>query len=70
MSHCDDFTQSSVFSDNEVDVYYDYELTPGTRRPRILVQTAGHVAGAAYFYQQSNISADALESADESSKVR
>lgn len=46
-------TQSTALRDETVDTYYDYEMVGGTRRPRILVQTAGHVAGAAYFYQQS-----------------
>ena len=38
------------------DVYslQDFELLP-TRRPKILVQTAGHVAGAAYYYQLSDV---------------
>jgi len=33
----------------------DFEMRPGTRRPKILVQTAGHVSGAAYFYQKNDI---------------
>ena len=39
------------------DVYYmqDFELLP-SRRPKILVQTAGHVSGAAYYYQSSDVS--------------
>ena len=41
---------------------YDYELLP-SRRPKVLVQTAAHVAGAAFYYQrkhvaQHNIDAD------------
>lgn len=34
---------------------HDFEMRPGTRRPKILVQTAGHVSGAAYFYQKDDI---------------
>ncbi|CAI5442007.1 unnamed protein product [Caenorhabditis angaria] len=32
------------------EILHDYSLTP-QRRPRILMQTCGHVAGAAYYYQ-------------------
>lgn len=30
---------------------YDFELKPISRVPKVLVQTCGHVAGLAYFYQ-------------------
>mgnify|MGYP001803182177 CR=1 FL=1 len=50
-------TQSPALRDEKVETYYDYEMVAGSRRPRILVQTAGHVAGAAYFYQQTAQSA-------------
>ena len=50
-------TQSPALRDEKVETYYDYEMVGGSRRPRILVQTAGHVAGAAYFYQQTSESA-------------
>ena len=50
-------TQSPALRDEKVETYYDYEIVGGSRRPRILVQTAGHVAGAAYFYQQTSESA-------------
>ena len=33
---------------------HDFELTH-TRRPKVLVQTAGHVAGGAYYYQKSDV---------------
>ena len=42
-----------LLSEYEIDVIHDYELHP-TRRPKILVQTAGHVSGAAYYYQPSD----------------
>lgn len=32
----------------------DYELSP-SRRPKILLQTVGHISGAAYYYQQSDV---------------
>ncbi|KAL8562286.1 hypothetical protein ACOMHN_037242 [Nucella lapillus] len=47
-----------AFPTEEVEVLHDFELTP-TRRPRILVQTAGHVAGAAYYYQRPDVQPDA-----------
>jgi len=36
---------------------YDYELLPN-RRPQVLVQTAAHVSGAAYYYQMKNLNND------------
>ena len=33
---------------------HDYEVHPN-RRPKILVQTAGHVAGATYYYRQEEL---------------
>lgn len=38
----------------EVETIQDFELDH-TRRPKVLVQTAGHVAGAAFYYQRSDI---------------
>jgi len=38
----------------EIEAIQDFELYP-TRRPKVLVQTAGHVAGAAYYYQRSDV---------------
>jgi methylmalonic aciduria homocystinuria type C protein len=34
----------------EVDIIKDYEITPDTRRARILMQTCAHISGAAFFY--------------------
>lgn len=42
-------------NEKNISVLYDYEMTPGTRRPKVLVQTAGHVSGAVYFYQKDYI---------------
>lgn len=42
------------------EVIQDFELD-GMRRPRVLVQSAGHVAGAAYYYQRSDVVPDAWE---------
>ncbi|XP_076462666.1 cyanocobalamin reductase / alkylcobalamin dealkylase-like [Babylonia areolata] len=46
-----------AFPSEEVETIHDFELTP-TRRPKILVQTAGHVAGAAYYYQRKDVQPD------------
>uniref|UniRef100_A0A1I7ZMF4 Cyanocobalamin reductase (cyanide-eliminating) n=1 Tax=Steinernema glaseri TaxID=37863 RepID=A0A1I7ZMF4_9BILA len=35
---------------NAVDIIHDYEMTP-SRRPKILMCTCGHIAGAAYHYK-------------------
>lgn len=45
------------FSSDDIEVIHDFELHP-SRRPRVLIQTAGHVAGAAYYYQRSDVDAD------------
>lgn len=39
------------FPEHQIDLIMDYELDT-LRRPKLLVQTAGHVAGAAYYYQR------------------
>ena len=45
----------SEFSGSQVDTIHDFELDPRSRRPKVLVQTAAHVAGAAYFYQRKDV---------------
>lgn len=40
-----------------MEVIADYEVHPN-RRPKILAQTAAHVAGAAYYYQRQDVEAD------------
>ncbi|KAM6921073.1 cyanocobalamin reductase / alkylcobalamin dealkylase isoform 1-T1 [Xenentodon cancila] len=42
------------FPGQKVDVSYDYELLP-SRKPKFLAQTAAHVSGAAFYYQQSDV---------------
>ena len=37
---------------------HDFEISPVTKRPKVLVQTAGHVAGAVRLYQNCDIVAD------------
>ncbi|XP_780527.3 methylmalonic aciduria and homocystinuria type C protein homolog [Strongylocentrotus purpuratus] len=41
--------------DHEVDIIQDFEMHPVTRRPKLLVQTAGHVSGAAFYYKRDNV---------------
>lgn len=36
-----------------VDVIHDFELEMPSRRPKILLQTAAHVSGAAYYYKMN-----------------
>uniref|UniRef100_UPI0037E82990 cyanocobalamin reductase / alkylcobalamin dealkylase isoform X2 n=1 Tax=Semicossyphus pulcher TaxID=241346 RepID=UPI0037E82990 len=45
---------SQCFPGQRVDVSYDYELLP-SRRPRFLAQTAAHVSGGAFYYQQRDV---------------
>ena len=56
---------ASLFSDSSVEVIQDWELLP-SRRPKVLVQTAGHVAGAAYYYQRTDVTPQPW---DEKSKI-
>jgi len=37
-------------------IMYDYEMLP-SRRPKVLVQTAAHIAGAAFYYQRCHVTA-------------
>ncbi|KAE8609906.1 hypothetical protein XENTR_v10011946 [Xenopus tropicalis] len=45
------------YPSGKLDVIYDYELHPN-RRPKVLMQTAAHVSGAAYYYQRKDIPQD------------
>ncbi|KAJ3599545.1 hypothetical protein NHX12_033504 [Muraenolepis orangiensis] len=45
---------SQCFAEQKVEVSYDYEMLP-SRKPKFLAQTAAHVAGAAYYYQQADV---------------
>lgn len=49
-----------LFPSHQVDVIYDYELHPN-RRPKVLMQTAAHVSGAAYYYQRKDVPEDPWE---------
>lgn len=54
-------TGASSLSQNlpelQIEVITDYEVYPN-RRPKILAQTAAHVAGAAYYYQRQDVEDD------------
>ena len=52
--------RDSLFPQYSVDLIQDFELHP-SRRPKVLVQTAGHVAGAARYYQRSDVNPDPWE---------
>nr|XP_004672199.1 cyanocobalamin reductase / alkylcobalamin dealkylase [Jaculus jaculus] len=45
------------FPELQIEFIADYEVHPN-RRPKILAQTAAHVAGAAYYYQRKDVEAD------------
>ncbi len=49
---------TSLFPHHQLEVIQDYEVNPATRKPRILVQTAGHVAGAARYYKRDDLNPD------------
>lgn len=41
-----------------IEMWHDFEACPVSRRPRVLVQTAGHVAGVARYYQRGDVNPD------------
>ncbi|XP_032884595.1 cyanocobalamin reductase / alkylcobalamin dealkylase [Amblyraja radiata] len=42
------------FPDHRIETIHDFELLPN-RRPKVLVQTAAHEAGVAYYYQMKDV---------------
>jgi len=48
------FKNLKEFLKEEIDVIHDFELN-SKRRPKMLVQTAGHVSGAAFYYQKKDV---------------
>ncbi|XP_024133956.1 cyanocobalamin reductase / alkylcobalamin dealkylase [Oryzias melastigma] len=54
VKHCIACAVSQAFPSQRVDVRYDYELLP-SRKPKFLAQTAAHLSGAAFYYQQSDV---------------
>ncbi|KAK3771049.1 hypothetical protein RRG08_002097 [Elysia crispata] len=60
MQHC--FTNiKEAFPSEEVETIHDYELA-ATRRPKVLVQPAGHVSGATYYYTRACLNPDPFPS--------
>ena len=47
-----------LFADEDynINAMHDFEISPVTKRPRVLVQTAGHVSGAVRFFQKHDLS--------------
>lgn len=41
----------------DVEIIHDFETTPN-KRPKVLVQTAGHVSGAVRYYQRKDLESD------------
>ncbi|GFO18811.1 methylmalonic aciduria and homocystinuria type c protein homolog [Plakobranchus ocellatus] len=60
MQNCFNRVREAFFGE-EIDVIHDYELS-ATRRPKVLVQPASHVSGAAYYYTRSNLDPDPFPS--------
>ncbi|XP_034036279.1 methylmalonic aciduria and homocystinuria type C protein homolog [Thalassophryne amazonica] len=54
VKRCVSSAVSQCFPGQKVDVSYDFELLP-SRKPKFLAQTAAHVSGAAFYYQQADI---------------
>ncbi|XP_028300398.1 cyanocobalamin reductase / alkylcobalamin dealkylase [Gouania willdenowi] len=54
VTHCVHSAVSQSFPGMTVDVRYDFELLP-SRKPKFLAQTAAHVSGAAFYYQQADV---------------
>lgn len=42
------------FPHHEIETIHDFEMLP-SRRPKVLVQTAAHVAAGAFYYQRSSV---------------
>lgn len=59
--------QLHQFDENSL-AFHDFELH-ANRRPKVLVQTAGHVSGAVRFYQESDADPNHLERINNSDKI-
>ncbi|XP_073499698.1 cyanocobalamin reductase / alkylcobalamin dealkylase isoform X2 [Phyllobates terribilis] len=57
IDQCVSYHMVQRFSAYDIDIIYDYELHPN-RRPKVLMQTAAHVSGAAYYYQRKDVEQD------------
>lgn len=56
MAHLFDKVKSE-FPQHQIEAIHDFEMLP-SRRPKVLVQTAAHVASGAFYYQRSSVSED------------
>ncbi|XP_042891869.1 cyanocobalamin reductase / alkylcobalamin dealkylase-like isoform X6 [Penaeus japonicus] len=56
MVHCFSGIKKAFPSESVITIH-DFELSP-SRRPKVLVQTAGHVAGAVRYYQRKDLKSD------------
>ena len=52
--HLNNIISDPLLRPYEVQLLQDFEVHTN-RRPKVLVQTAGHVSGAAYYYQRSDV---------------
>ncbi|XP_063591278.1 cyanocobalamin reductase / alkylcobalamin dealkylase-like isoform X3 [Penaeus indicus] len=59
MVHCFS-TISEIFPAEKVVIMHDFELSPN-RRPKVLMQTAGHVSGAVRYYQRTDLKSDPFD---------
>ena len=46
-----------MIPNHEIDLLFDYDLWP-SRRPKVIMQTVGHVSGAAHFYSRQQLQND------------
>lgn len=52
----------------EINVIKDYEMVPGSCRPKIVMQTCAHVSGAAYFYDPKKFDNNLIHDCEKSYK--
>ena len=48
----------ALYPGEDIEALHDFDQDPATRRPKILVQSAGHVSGATFYYQRSDVQPD------------
>lgn len=61
-------TEKEFPRQKKITIIHDFELFPN-RRPKVLVQTAAHVAGAVQFFQQADVRDQSLLSQIKSPKI-
>lgn len=60
MVHCFSTIKEVLFPAEKVIIMHDFELSPN-RRPKVLMQTAGHVSGAVHYYQRKDLKSDPFD---------